>query len=365
MKRPIIIFVSIVVFSLLFSNVVFAKDFTLPGAGLTPDNPLYFLKTWKEQIQLFFTFNAENKVKQYLHLAGVRLAEYQKMIEKGKTEIAEKTLNKYQEQFNRASDKIQELKNENKEIKDLVQYAEDTIAGHLGVLQENIEKVPEEAKEGIENAIENSQKAIEEVIKKIQPDAERGLIQCLTGTKWCCNSATDCDGLASKGNVYICNEIWNWELIEICDENEICYTGKCRDDCNQCPEYSPPSQDFCKDGEIILWGKDDCGCQLPSTCKRTEPKIIEEHCTSEDCKCGEGYTLTQSPIYSPTVQYYCKINKDWSDFKTCNKESDCEVGYYCLSKYILDKKPSDFRCIPTAHYQMDCGCDIDGSCWCS
>ncbi|MEK7635690.1 MAG: DUF5667 domain-containing protein [Patescibacteria group bacterium] len=36
---------------------------SLPDAGLLPDSPFYFLKSWKESIQLFFTFNAENKVK--------------------------------------------------------------------------------------------------------------------------------------------------------------------------------------------------------------------------------------------------------------------------------------------------------------
>ena len=79
----------------------------LPSSGLTPDSPLYFLKTWQEKIKLIFTFGEENKTKEYLRLSGVRLAEYQKMIEKGKTEIAQKPLDKYESQLK----KLEEIYN--------------------------------------------------------------------------------------------------------------------------------------------------------------------------------------------------------------------------------------------------------------
>ncbi|MBI4991721.1 MAG: hypothetical protein HZB99_00695 [Candidatus Harrisonbacteria bacterium] len=143
--------------------------FSLPEAGLTPDSPLYFLKSWKEQIQLFFTFGAENKAKQYLHLAGVRLAEYQRMVEKGKTEIAERTLQKYEDQLGRALKKAEELKDKGQDIKKLAEEAASTTKKQLEVLQENLAKVPEQAKEGLERALEASQKALGrgEVVKTI------------------------------------------------------------------------------------------------------------------------------------------------------------------------------------------------------
>ena len=129
------------------------SKFILPDVTLTPDSPLYFLKAWKEQIQLFFTFGEENKAKQYLHLAGVRLAEYQRMIEKGKTEIAEKTLAKYQNQLDRATKKMEELRSKGEDVQDLV----DRAAGATQVLRENLAKVPEQARKGLERAIEASQ----------------------------------------------------------------------------------------------------------------------------------------------------------------------------------------------------------------
>ncbi len=151
----------------------------LPDPGLTPDHPLYFLKTWKEQIQLFFTFDAEQKAEQYLHLAEVRLAEYQKMIEKalrpaqgesaGQTQakyeqIAERTLQKYENQLNRALEKAEELKAKSEEKADEIKTKiEEATSKHIQVLQENLAKAPEAAKRGLEQAIEVSEKGIEKV----------------------------------------------------------------------------------------------------------------------------------------------------------------------------------------------------------
>src|SRR4030043_1118565 len=107
---------SLILSTLLFGAIsVLAQDSDLPSPGLLPDSSFYFLKTWKETIQNFFTFGAENKAKQFLHLADVRLAEYQKMIEKGKTEIAQKTLDKNQKQLDHSLQKIEEIKNKGKD----------------------------------------------------------------------------------------------------------------------------------------------------------------------------------------------------------------------------------------------------------
>ncbi|MDP2910620.1 MAG: DUF5667 domain-containing protein [bacterium] len=155
---------SLVLSTLLFGAIsVLAQESDLPSSGILPDSPFYFLKTWKEAIQNFFTFGAENKAKQFLHLADVRLAEYEKMIEKGKTEIAEKTLAKYEKQLNRALQKIEELNNKGEDIKDVAQKLEDVANKHIEILQENLQNAPESARKGLQNAIENSSKAIEKI----------------------------------------------------------------------------------------------------------------------------------------------------------------------------------------------------------
>jgi len=126
--------------------------------GLEPDSQFYFIKIWKERIQTFLTFNAEKKINQYLHLSEVRLAEYQRMMEKGKTEIAEKTLEKYEAQLERALKKAEELKEKGKDISTLTDKLKEVAAKHVDILQQNLEKVPEQARLGLRRALDASQK---------------------------------------------------------------------------------------------------------------------------------------------------------------------------------------------------------------
>ncbi len=181
MNKKFLIAMTIV--SFLFANS--ANAAILPSSDMiAPDSPFYFLQTWKESIQTFFTFGLENKAKQYLHLAEVRLDEYQKMIEKGKTEIAERTLEKYEKQLNNALQKTEELKSKGKDITDLSQKIEETATKHLEVLQTNLQKVPEQAKKGIENAIENSQKNIERILEKRTEKKKAVLEMCETDREY-------------------------------------------------------------------------------------------------------------------------------------------------------------------------------------
>lgn len=170
MKTNIFLVSLFVFFAFSFSaNAAIFTDRDL----ITPDSPFHFLQTWKESIQIFFTFGTENKAKQYFHLAEVRWAEYQQMLEKGKTEIAQKTLDKYGEQLNNALDKVKELQEKGKDVKDLSQKIEEAISKHLEVLQENLQKVPDEAKKGVENAIEKSQKGLEKVLEIKGEDSKK------------------------------------------------------------------------------------------------------------------------------------------------------------------------------------------------
>lgn len=160
MKIISLLIISVFLFSL--GAGVLAQEADLLSLGLLPDSPFYFLKTWKEQIQLFFTFDAEKKAEQYLHLADVRLAEYQKMIEKGKEEIAQRVLVKYEKQLGHALSKAQELQNKGKDNQGLLKKIEDTTVKHISVLEKNMEKASENAKKGFEKALESSKKVVQE-----------------------------------------------------------------------------------------------------------------------------------------------------------------------------------------------------------
>ncbi|MDD5547831.1 MAG: DUF5667 domain-containing protein [Candidatus Pacebacteria bacterium] len=131
------------------------------STGTLPDSPIYFVKILGEQIKLAFTFNAENKVKQYLHLAGVRLAEYQKLMEKGKAEIAQKTLDKYNKQITKALDTAKKMKEKGKDITDISKTINAATSTSFQMIQKNLLKAPEAAKAGLQNALQSIQKGIE------------------------------------------------------------------------------------------------------------------------------------------------------------------------------------------------------------
>ena len=52
-----VVVVALVVF--LFAPTVFAQSGVLPGPGITPDSPFYFLDRWGESLGRFFAFGEE------------------------------------------------------------------------------------------------------------------------------------------------------------------------------------------------------------------------------------------------------------------------------------------------------------------
>jgi len=220
------IFLFVVLASLAAGFTISAQTSNLPSSGTTPDSPFYFLKVWKEQIQMFFTFGEENKAKQFLHLADVRLAEYQKMLEKGKTEIAQKTLAKYEDQLNRAMEKIQTVQEKGKAVaEDVMNLIVERTARHQEVLSKVLGEVPEQAKKGIENAIENSKKAAEKILNKFdksQSCVEKG---GSVSTALCCQSTGDFPNLCLVGACGCSPENSHEVKVCNCGENE-CWNGK-------------------------------------------------------------------------------------------------------------------------------------------
>ena len=150
---------------------VLAQETKLPNPGLTPDSPFYFLEIIAEGIGTFFTFGDLKKAERYATLADERLAEAQALVAKGKPELAEKTLERYEKQLNksiaRAEKAMAKGKNTEKVIEVLTKVGK-TTSIHLEVLAEVYEKVPEQAKPAIENAIKASVKGHEKAVEALK-----------------------------------------------------------------------------------------------------------------------------------------------------------------------------------------------------
>jgi len=164
MKKKLAIILVVSLFVMVFAPVALAQDESVEP-GITPDSPFYFLKEWIEEIQVMFTFRAENKVELLNRFAEKRLAEAQKMIEKGKTDLAEKCLSRYEKHLNKTQDIIEKLGDE-----EVCMKVAEATSKHERILSELLGKVPNTAKESIGRAIEVSKTGhirAEEALQKV------------------------------------------------------------------------------------------------------------------------------------------------------------------------------------------------------
>ena len=161
----------VVLFFLVAAPGVLAQDSDLPSPGVTPDSPFYFLETITEAIGTFFTFGDLKKAERHAVLAAERLAEAKAVAEKGKSELAEKTLQRYEDQLNNSIARAEkaQVKGENTEkVTEVMTRVGQATSKHLEVLAEVYEKVPEQAKPVIEQAMKVSVKGHKKAVEVLK-----------------------------------------------------------------------------------------------------------------------------------------------------------------------------------------------------
>jgi len=146
-------FISVgIVGAMLFTGVALAQTsgFGLPSPGLLPTSPFYFVKSIFEGIGTLFTFGDSAKAERYLTLAEKRLAEAKALAERG-DERARVAITRYEVQYAAALERA----GRTNDI-DLIARVTDATTKHLAVLDEVLERVPEQAKASILAAKERS-----------------------------------------------------------------------------------------------------------------------------------------------------------------------------------------------------------------
>ncbi len=166
---------SLIILSLLFGGVVFAQDDSLPKPGLTPDSSFYFLERITEGIGTFFTFGDLKKAERHALLAAERLAEAQAVVEKGKPELVEKILERYENQLVKALIRTEKAKTKGKNTNEVAKTITEATQKHLTVLEKVLEKVPEEAKPAIRHAMVVSTKEGLETASEVASDQDLSL----------------------------------------------------------------------------------------------------------------------------------------------------------------------------------------------
>ena len=161
----------------LFAGVAQAQTNDLPEPGMLPDSPFYFLKSWSEGIGTFFTFGDEAKAERFLNLSEKRLAEANALAVKGKPEIAEKAIGRYQEQLSRALSKAEEAKAKGLDTDEVLAKVSEATLKHQAVLADVYERVPEQAKSAIERAMQAGMRGHEEALKAVSGEKREEVMQ--------------------------------------------------------------------------------------------------------------------------------------------------------------------------------------------
>jgi len=152
---------------LLIGIPVLAQSVTLMQAGLLPDNPFHPFQDFFEQLQLFFAFSPEAKANIHLQLAEKRLAELNLVIEQNKTDLVPILSDKFKKELNDTENEINSAKALGQNVTEITQHVAGETFKHQLVLQNLLDKVPEQARPSIGNAINKSQEGYIAAVESI------------------------------------------------------------------------------------------------------------------------------------------------------------------------------------------------------
>ena len=159
-------------------NVNFSQttNFNL-SAGLSPESKLYFLKKWKEGIELFLTFNKEKKIEKRLKLSEIRLAEYGQLLDKGNIDKASQILNDYQKQTDKIQSDIESLKKAKKDVEAISAKVSERIVKHQDTLSRVYQKAPEPAKQALQKVLQKAEDKLPGFLERLtDPNVMSGAI---------------------------------------------------------------------------------------------------------------------------------------------------------------------------------------------
>jgi|GEM_PF-4082807 len=139
---------------------------------LLPDSPWFFLKSLRDDLQLWFTFDPVAKVKKQLTLANKRVLELQRVCELGKCDRASNWPEKYEAKMRAVYLGWENLKAEVTAEGALEEELEDNLVRQQIVLDRVYQLLPEGSREGMLRAKENARSGWEKVLEKISgPEA--------------------------------------------------------------------------------------------------------------------------------------------------------------------------------------------------
>jgi len=145
-------------------------EYSLPYAGLLPDSPLYFLKVSRDAIVGFLISSPLKKADFYLLQADKRLnaGVYLLQTKKNKQSLAESTISKGENYFEKAVSKTQDAKKQGMDIKDIASRLYTASKKHQEVIRDLEKNVDLKTKASLKSLLERV-KNFEKQVELLKP----------------------------------------------------------------------------------------------------------------------------------------------------------------------------------------------------
>jgi hypothetical protein len=165
----------------------------------------------EESLDALGKVEPEKAAKLRLEFAKKRLLKVKEKAEEGDTEEAQELAEEYEEELNKSVEMIKRAEALGRNITALAEHVSEMTYKHIEVLQEVLERVPEQAKPHIEHAINVSMKGHEAAVERILERINRTMEGVENFT---CGADSDCRGL-------ICPMVIGYDT-------PVCFGGKCK-----------------------------------------------------------------------------------------------------------------------------------------
>lgn len=139
-------------------------EYDLPWPGILPDHPLYWLKMIRDRIWGFLIRDPLKKSQWCLLMADKRIWAAQLLIDKGKFGLVVSTATKAEKYLERAVSRAYQAEEMGKGDKIFFEKIAKASLKHEEILQEILDKAPEELKTAIEETLEYPKSAKQKIL---------------------------------------------------------------------------------------------------------------------------------------------------------------------------------------------------------
>ncbi len=139
-------------------------DYQLPYPGLLPDSPLYFLKIGRDRIIDFLISDPLKQAEFDLLQADKRLNAGISLFDKGKADLAEVTISKGENYFEKAIQNIETAKKQGQDTSSFLEKISRSSKKHQEVLKSLEKTAPQNIRAGINSLLKRSQDLEKKVI---------------------------------------------------------------------------------------------------------------------------------------------------------------------------------------------------------